>query len=301
MTTRRTFLKTSLGLTGTALAYSAFSSARPKPKLAFSTLGCPKWSLSTVLKTAVDYGYQAVEFRGLEGELDLPKRPEFNSSASIANTLRQFNDNNIRICDLGSSAQMHHADATKRKKNLDDAKRFIDLAQQLNCPYVRVFPDSLPKNQNRNDTLNLISNGLLELGEYAKGSQVRVLLESHGELVTSDLLSQIMRHAEHPNVGMIWDIFNMWVEGKESPKVVHEKLKKYIYHAHIKDAKVNGNTHQYVLLGLGDAPLKEAISALVADNYKGYYSFEWEKMWHPEIEEPEIAIAQYPKAVMRYF
>lgn len=40
---------------------------------------------------------------------------------------------------------------------------------------------------------------------------------------------------------------------------------------------------------------------LVKDNYKGYYSFERKQKWHPEIEEPEVVIAAYPKLMQRYF
>jgi hypothetical protein len=35
------------------------------------------------------------------------------------------------------------------------------------------------------------------------------------------------------------------------------------------------------------------------DGYQGYYSFEWEKLWHPELEEPEVALPAYVSA-MRY-
>jgi hypothetical protein len=35
--------------------------------------------------------------------------------------------------------------------------------------------------------------------------------------------------------------------------------------------------------------------------YKGYYSFEWEKLWHPEIADPEIALADYSKVMKAYF
>lgn len=50
-----------------------------------------------------------------------------------------------------------------------------------------------------------------------------------------------------------------------------------------------------------EAPLKEAIDALKTGGYAGYYSLEWEKMWHPEIPEPELAFADYPKAIQKYF
>ncbi|CCH02918.1 xylose isomerase domain protein TIM barrel [Fibrella aestuarina BUZ 2] len=299
LVTRRTALKTALsGLTAaTLLPVSGF--AKSTPTLAFSTLGCPKWDLNTILKTAVSSGYQGVEFRGLLGELDLPKRPEF--STQLAETRRRFASEGVRICNLGSSTQLHHADPAKRTQQLDHARRFIDLAQQLGCPFVRVFPDQLPPDQPRDQTLRLISDGLLELGTYAKTASVTVLLESHGELTHTDLLVPIMQAAKHPNVGLIWDIFNMWVDAHESPTAAYQALKPYIRHVHVKDARVTGDKHDYVLLGQGQAPLREAIGALIKGGYQGYYSFEWEKLWHPEIADPEQAIPHYPGAVKRYF
>ncbi|GAB3900690.1 sugar phosphate isomerase/epimerase [Larkinella knui] len=299
--TRRSALKTTAAGLATAFLGTLSGFDSKQPPLAFSTLGCPKWDLDTILKTAVSAGYQAVEFRGLAGELDLTKSPAFNTASKARETRTRFADRGIRICNLGSSAQLHHADAGKSAKNLDEARRFIDLAQQLDCPYVRVFPDQLPADQSREATLQLISDGLLTLGDHAKNSSVAVLLESHGELTRSDLLIQIMQAAKHPKVGLIWDIFNMWADAHEAPAEVYQKLKPYIRHVHVKDARLANGKHQYVLLGQGDAPLREAIDSLKAGKYEGYYSFEWEKLWHPDIAEPELAIPHYPKAMKAYF
>ena len=37
----------------------------------------------------------------------------------------------------------------------------------------------------------------------------------------------------------------------------------------------------------------QAVSLLKAGGYDGYYSFEWEKWWHPELAEPEVAFPAY--------
>jgi hypothetical protein len=42
------------------------------------------------------------------------------------------------------------------------------------------------------------------------------------------------------------------------------------------------------------------VQMLVEMRYSGYYSFEWEKVWHPEIEDPEIAVADYARVVTQY-
>jgi sugar phosphate isomerase/epimerase len=93
----------------------------------------------------------------------------------------------------------------------------------------------------------------------------------------------------------------MWTVAKEPPAQVYAVLKNYIHHTHIKDAKLIDGTPHYTLLGQGDVPIFEAIDILNKGGYKGYYSFEWEKLWHPEIGEPEIAIADFPKAIRNHF
>jgi sugar phosphate isomerase/epimerase len=149
--------------------------------------------------------------------------------------------------------------------------------------------------------MDLIAKGLLELGNHANGSNVDVLIETHGDLLFIDDLEKVMKTAEHKNVGLIWDVTNMWAKTKESPKDAYARLKKYIRHTHIKDAKLVDDKIQYVLMGKGDVPIFDAIDALSSGGYKGYYSFEWEKLWHPEIDAPEIAIADYPKAMQKWF
>ena len=282
-------------------AASAFDIKKKMPLLSFSTLGCPDWDFTQVVNFAAANGYSGIELRGIKRQIDLLQSPAFNSADAIKNSMQLLKEKKLRIVDLGSSAAMHHAKKEERTKNLDDAKRYIDLAEKLDCPYVRVFPNDLPKDDTRNAVMELIINGLQQLGDYAKGSKVTVLMESHGDVVRTADLQKIMDAVANEHVGLVWDITNMWTITKEAPADVYAQLKSYIRHTHIKDAKLTGDKIDYVLLGKGDTPIFDAIDILYKDGYKGYYSFEWEKLWHPEIAEPEVALADYPKAMKAHF
>lgn len=299
--TRRDFLKATTGFLGLAFARPSFDLRKKVPHLSFSTLGCPDWTFQTIVDFAANNGYKGIELRGIKRELDLTKCPEFNSTENIRSSLKLVQDKELKFVDLGSSAELHHGDNKVRQQNLENGKRFIDLAEQLHCPYIRVFPNNFPKDQERKATLDLIIKGLLELADYAKDSQVKVLMETHGDLVHSDDLKTLMESATHPHTGLVWDPINMWSVTKEPPAQVYDKLKKYIYHTHIKDLKFVNDKIQYTLLGKGESPIFEAIDSLRKGGYKGYYSFEWEKLWHPDIEAPEVALADYPKAMKQYF
>lgn len=297
---RRKFLKTSSVFVAASFAGTSFYLKKNKPLLAFSTLGCPDWSFQQIIDFAVLHDYSGIELRGIQRELDLTKCNEF-SQQNISATNSMMKEKNLQFVDLGSSTNLHIPDSTERKKNLDEARRFIDLAHQVNCPYIRVFPNNFPKEQDRNATMDLIIKGLLELGNYAKGSNVSVLMETHGDLVKTEDIERVMNSSEHLHVGLVWDVTNMWTITKEPPAQVYEKLKKYIRHTHIKDASIANGKVQYRLLGRGEVPVFEAIDALSKGGYNGYFSFEWEKLWHPEIEAPEIALADYPKAMKEHF
>jgi sugar phosphate isomerase/epimerase len=298
--TRRSFLR-STTLAGLAFATASFDFKKYTPLLSFSTLGCPDWSFETILNFAVENGYGGVELRGIKRQLDLTKCPEFSSKENIHATRKIMAGKKIKLTDLGASAGMHHADPTERKKNLDEAKRFIQLAEQMGCPYVRVFPNNFPKDQEKNKTMDLIIKGLQELGDYAKDKGVTVLMETHGDVVHTADIEQIMQSVGHPHVGLVWDIVNMWSVTKEPPAQMYAKLKKYIHHLHVKDMMLVDGKEEFVSMGKGNSPIFEAIDILAKDEFKGYYSFEWEKLWHPEIAEPEVVLADYPKAMKRHF
>jgi sugar phosphate isomerase/epimerase len=270
-------------------------------KLSFSTLGCPDWSFDKIIDFARDNKYSGIEVRGILRQMDLPLVPEFSNADTIATTLKKMTDRGLKFVDLGSSCALHFPKGEERTKNIDEGKRFIDLAAKLNCPYIRVFPNQIPKDRDRQETLNLIIDGLKELAAHASNTNVTVLLESHGELIYKKDLLFVMEGAASPHVGLVWDVCNMWIVTKEPPEEVYASLKPYIKHTHIKDLKIENGKEEYVLLGTGIVPIFQAIDLLYKNNYPGYYSFEWEKLWHPEILDPQIALADYPRAIQKHF
>lgn len=298
---RKTFLQTTALATAALLAGPVFAAEQKRPLLSFSTLGCPDWTFPEIVNFAVKHGYQGIEVRGIQRELDLTKSPVFSTGEARRITGALMAEKGLRFVGLGSSAALHLPEGAEREKALSGAKQFIDLAAGINCPFVRVFPNNFPKGQEKKATLDLIVKGLVQLGDYAKEKNVTVLLETHGDVVRADDLLLIMQLAAHPQVGLVWDVANMWTVTKEDPVAVHRQLKKYIRHTHVKDAKLNDGKLSYTLLGEGDVPVFEAIRALNKGGYEGFYSFEWEKLWHPEIAAPEIALAYYPVAMKKLF
>ncbi len=285
---RRKFLKSSLafvGLKGEII--------KPKRKYCFNTLACPTWEWSDIILNARKYGFSAVELRGIGGEIDLRKCGALSAMA-IKDSMRIAESENIKVLNLNSSAHLHEIDNIKNQINLDEAKSYIDLAASMGCPYVRVFPEKFPFVEDRKKSLNVLIENLRILTDYCKGTGVKVLLDAHGDLVYADDIAEVMGASDWQNSGIIWDFFNMHLKTRESATEMYTKLKKYTRIIQIKDGHfLPEKKYEYCLTGVGEVPIAEILKLADKGGYDGYFSFEWEKRWHDELPNPELALPHF--------
>jgi sugar phosphate isomerase/epimerase len=267
--------------------------------LAFSTLGCPAWEWKKILDFATQHGFAAIELRGIEGKLDLPSNPIFTADR-IEQTKHEIRASKLKIACVSSSAQMYVEDPAKRALQLADARRFIDLAAILEAPYVRVFGGKAVSDKSPapgEDTKARVAAGLRELGAYAGPHHVTVIIESHDHFTASPTLKDVLSKADSEHVGVLWDAHHTFATSNEDPEFTVKQLGSWIRHTHLKDSIGSGEDRKYVLTGRGNVPIQRQIEVLRSIGYKGFYCFEWEKLWHPDIDDPEIAIADYARVV----
>jgi Sugar phosphate isomerases/epimerases len=231
--------------------------------------------------------------------MDLPRVPIFEP-ARIAATRREIADRRLTISDLGSSANLHEMEPAKHEGEPAHARRFIDLASALGVPYVRVFGNKYVAGVSRDAVLDHIAAGLRSLGDYAGPRNVVVLLETHGDFTDSPTLLELMRRSASPHAALLWDAHHTFAFGHEQPEATFAAFGTYVRHVHLKDSVPEGNDRRYVLTGTGDVPVARQVATLVKSGYRGVYCFEWEKRWHPEIAEPEVAFPQFARTVARY-
>ena len=208
----------------------------------------------------------------------------------------------LKISDLGASAQMHEPDPAKRAKHMDEARRFIDLAHEMQAPYVRVFPNQFVPGEEKSVTFARISEGLHQLGEYARPADVTVIVESHGEFRRAEDLFRFSK-AQNRRTSLSSGMRTIHAWKARSRQTRSTNGQVHAPHSPEGLRPVPGKSkddRHYVLTGTGDIPVKETVRVLAKNGYKGYYCFEWEKRWHPDIDEPEVAFPQYAKTMRQY-
>jgi len=265
-------------------------------RLAFSTLGCPHWGLAEIARAARKFDYEGIELRALGGSINLLDRPELQPDA-IEETRTLLLRQNLAICCVDTSCSFDAIDERTRQENVEIALKHCAIAEGLGAPLIRVFPNEIPRGATREETRDRIAASLRELSARAP-SGIRVGLETHGDFATGSAVAEIVRLAGQSNLAIIWDVANSFAAG-DSIAESGSAVAPYLAHVHLRDArpKTNEALWQPVLAGEGQVPLRQAIETLRTMNYEGYVSFEWEKHWHPEIEEPEVALPDFMTAM----
>jgi sugar phosphate isomerase/epimerase len=256
-------------------------------KISFTTLACPEWSWEKVLTEASRLGYDGIELRIVDGEMNLPKAKPFLPE-NINKTLQTIKQSGLEICCIDTSCAFH--DANRFDAVIEEGKASIDLAAAVNARYIRVFGDAIPDPTKESETIEQVAKGLDILGSYAEGRGIQVLIEAHGDFSVSDRLLALLEQTRSKAVGVLWDVDNTYRTGGENMRDTFNKLRDYIKHTHFKDSLGTGKEVNIALPGEGDLPMEEALRSLKSAGYNGWISFEWEKKWHPTIEEPEVAL-----------
>jgi len=263
-------------------------------KISVSTLGCPTWTLDEILARCAQYGYDAIELRGIGPDLDLTKSADFATPAALKSTRRRIEDAGLSVSALDSSAKVSDSATAE---NRDEAKGNIDIAAALGAPFVRVFGGAILDGVDRAAAVGRAVENLVYLGDYgAAHGPVTVVLETHDAFSTGAQVLEVLKSIHHPNVGALWDLHHPYRNG-ELPTETANLLGPYVRFTHVKDSRPGGT---YCLLGDGDVPIPDCLNLLRGQGYAGYVSVEWEKRWIPELDEPEIVFPQYATKLREY-
>jgi len=256
-------------------------------RLAFSTLAFPGTTLARAASLGSEYGYQGIELRLIDGELIDPSMPA-SARATVRQTVAAVG---LPIVAVDSSIKLTGDDPGP------ELSRFLELASDWECPLVRVFGGGLSDSPRQRREEMEGAARVLEAGiPVAERTGVAIAVETHDSFSSAALVAELLALVDSPSVGAVWDSHHPHRMG-ESPGDVYAAIGRRLLLAQVKDAKrAPGNEPdgwQLTLLGQGEVPVREMLRLLDEGGYQGWISVEWEKRWHPEIEDPEFALPQH--------
>ncbi len=256
--------------------------------IAFSTLAFPDATLAAAVSLGRRWGYAGIELRLIDGQLIDPSMPAADRARvkrALAGLPVVAVDTSIRLTGDGAGPQL---------------RRFLELASDWEAPLVRVFGGPLAAEdrdpRTRREQLRAAAAALESNVPLASRLAVAIGVETHDDFSASSAVAELLARADPEWVGAVWDSLHPHRVG-ERPADVYANLGERILLAQVKDARRNpggeGDEWQLVLLGEGEVPVRQMLGLLKAEGYQRWISVEWEKRWHPEIEEPEVALPQH--------
>ena len=260
-------------------------------RIAFSTLAFPDATLARAVALGRSWGYAGVELRLIDGELIDPAMPAaervaVRQTASAAGLPIVAVDSSIRLTDDDPGPEL---------------RQFLELASDWESPLVRVFGGALPDGDRpgaaaeRQARLAAAARVLDAAAGVAERLGVAIGVETHDSFSSARVVAELLAMVESPSVGAVWDSHHPYRMG-ERPAEIYAALGARLMLAQVKDARrapERTDGWQLVLLGDGEVPVREMLAVLAAGGYEGWISVEWEKRWHREIEEPEVALPQH--------
>jgi sugar phosphate isomerase/epimerase len=262
----------------------------------FSTLACPGWRIETVIAKTTEFGYDGIEWRGGPQGHVQPDMP----AAQKALLQQRCSDAGLLSIAITAYTSFVSNSAEERQANVDELRRYADLAAELGATAVRTFLGELPKDTDLDSSIyDRISECLNLASAYASSVGVKIAVEPHDSFVRSSTVAPILSRVQHPALRVIWDVGNAFAAG-EDPSESFKLLQSHLAYVQVKDGKGRGPDWRLCPLGQGDVPLDQAFELLLANNYQGAFSVEWEYAWHPELDPPENALPAALRTVREF-
>ncbi len=266
-------------------------------KIAFSTLGCPEFGWMDIYAMAKDFHFDGIEIRGL-GQNILAVTASPFSERQIEKTVAKLQSLHLEIPCLSSGCCLKYPE--KRAEVLDEIRQYVDLAQKLGTPYIRILADQDPAPSGEVDD-GYVASVLKELAEMAEGAGVTLLVETNGVYADTARLAALLDQVSSSAVAALWDMHHPYRYMNESPAATVKNLGARIRYTHTKDSVVEDGQVRYRMMGEGNLPVYDMLDALKDIGYDGYVSLEWVKRWAPDLTDAGIVFPHFAGYMQTYF
>lgn len=255
-------------------------------KVSLSSLVLEDHPLEETVRLAARMGFAGVEFLGRE-----PHLPADTPLARVAELAALLGDLALVPVGLatytGGYSQLDDAGC---RAQVDELKRFLEIAHVLGCRMVRHAPGGPSPQEAEPRHWQRAAEWLQRACDEARGAGVTLVSEIHfgGLEESADSCRRLLDLVRRPNYGVVHDAGNMYIAGAdygpESVRVLGEGLR----HVHVKDEEalrtgatepeaftVGGRAYRHRLLGEGAVDHCPLLAALKAGGYAGFLSVEY--------------------------
>lgn len=265
-------------------------------KTAFSTVACPDWTLSRIFSSAAEFGYAGVELRTFgSGSRELAGDPAMTASEKVRAMASQAG---VEIACLATSVSFDEPIMppvvgriiSDTERTVRRAKSALNLAAQLECPFVRVFGFTTIGRESRSTAIGRIRERLTLAADAARNTGVRLLVENGGSFCRA---AEVLELIEGINLVDVSYSAAVALDAGEDPAVGLALLGD---RARIVKLKDRAPDLRPCPIGEGTLRCRETVGAL--RTFKGWVVVEWDRLWIPDLEPADSVL---PRSLRRLY
>ncbi|NLO46009.1 MAG: AMP-binding protein [Clostridiales bacterium] len=265
-------------------------------KLSFSTNGWNEFTWRDFYSMAKDLGFSGIEVHNISEGLFEGRNAPFIKS-ELPKTSRKLRELGLSVPCFDAVCNI--ADASKLTENCIDTEDYIYIASSLGTPYIRIYA-SQQEGKTPEEEDDAVVEYLKKMIPIAEKADVVLLIETVGIYADTSRLCDILNFFASDNLAALWDMHHPYRRFGESAEKTIQNLGAYIRHVHVKDSVVIDGKVRFRLMGEGDIPFDEMMSALRSVNYDGFISFEWKPLWLEELSDSAIVFPHFLNYMSRY-
>ncbi len=242
-------------------------------RLAAMTSVFPDWTLAQALPILKNLGYEGLEARvewGHKAGIELSLSPK-----ERAQTRRQVEDAGLGICAVATSVRAAEPDADLRRRQMEDLRRYIDLAADLGARFVRTFGGQRPRDRELKYIVDYVVEAYGSVMDHARGCNVVVLMETHDDWSHSSEVRAVVEAVGSPHLRVLWDIMHPQ-RMMEKPEETFLTIGSITAHLHAHDGIYPAGGPHVEVVGLGEGVFDHLtpLRLLHRAGFDGYFSVE---------------------------
>jgi sugar phosphate isomerase/epimerase len=269
-------------------------------KAAFSTVACPDWTLPHIAERARAWGFEGVELRTFGfGGTRLACEPGLTQPAK---TRALFGKAGVRIVSLGTSVRFDESVTPPvigmlgdTERSVREARGAVDLAIELECPFVRVYGFEIVGGESRKSASARIAARLAKAADHCRNSGVRLLVENGGSFPRAADVAGLIDAAGSELVGASYSLAVAMGAG-EDPAAGVNVLSDRLEVVKIKDMR--GGVP--CALGEGELRAHAGVAALQHAGYDGWVVFEHDRLWFPGAPEADAVMESSARTLYQW-
>jgi sugar phosphate isomerase/epimerase len=189
--------------------------------------------------------------------------------------------NGMALSGIAIRSEMCQSDAAKRAEEVSNIQHWVDAAELLGAPHVRVFGgQKLPAGITEKQAIEQVAETWKTACDYSGKKGITLGIETHAAIpVRASTALEILRRVDSPYAGINLDVSNFEAKTDDEMYSDIEACIPYATHTHIRD--VFGFTKRPIDL--------DRVWRLFAQaGYKGYMSAEYEAEEDPSTGVPKL-------------